>query len=215
MAFLENAIHIGIGDMEMIHPFPVPVQSLAHMKVLHRHCVFFSLFPLGPRGLAHIQNERPQFTPGFLVSIVLQGSPCSQLGEIGLEKSFPQPCLDVSALASSIVVMGLGPPRTLPDSSCLMTSALVETVPLIPPWPSSVNTAISVGCGVSSLTVSTSLALADPLVVCALVWKKPLRLCWPLPDALVPPDCGADLVRFAEGIVASGFCILLEPAEGG
>ena len=59
---------------------------------------------------------------------------------------------------------------------------------------------------------SRRLALADPFIVCALVWKKPLRLCWPLLDALVPPDCGADLVRFAEGIMASGFCILLEPA---
>lgn len=76
-------------------------QSLAHMKVPHLHCVPLSLFPEGPSGRLHIQNDRPQLTPGFLVSIVLQGSSCSHLGATGLAKSLPQDFLVSKVAASS------------------------------------------------------------------------------------------------------------------
>jgi len=70
-------------------PPPRLSQSLAQIKVLHLHAVPFSCRPLGPRGRLHIQNVRPQLTPAFLVTMVLHGSPWSQLGEMGLEKSVP------------------------------------------------------------------------------------------------------------------------------
>src|SRR2546421_9382051 len=114
----------------MLPPFPIPAQSLAHMKVPHRHSVFFSLFPLGPRGLAHIQNDRPQLMPGFLVSMILQGSSCSHFGEMRLEKSFPQLCLDASALASSTVGHKLESPGEIKVSPCEVSSDLADAASL-------------------------------------------------------------------------------------
>jgi hypothetical protein len=116
---------------QMDQSFPLPVQSLAHMKVLHRHSVFLSLFPLGPRGLAHIQNDRPQLMPGFLVSMVLQASPCSHFGEMRLEKSFPQLCLDASALASSMVDHKLESSREIEVSPCEAPFDLADVALLI------------------------------------------------------------------------------------
>lgn len=49
-------------------------QSLAQINVGHRHCVPFSLFPVGPTGLWQIQNALPQLTPGFFVVRLTQGS---------------------------------------------------------------------------------------------------------------------------------------------
>ena len=60
------------------------------MKVAHLHLVPLSFWPLGPNGLAHIQNDRPQLMPAFLVNIVLQGSSCSQSGATGLRMRLPQ-----------------------------------------------------------------------------------------------------------------------------
>jgi hypothetical protein len=194
----------------MLQPFPVLVQSLAHINVLHRHCVFFSLFPLGPRGLAHIQNDRPQFTPGFLVSMVLQGSPCSHLGEMGFEKSFPQLCFDDSALASSIVATRLDSPGIIIGSLCSWTPSSKNEAALTPLWPPFLGTAVGVGSGGSSLTVSASLAVVEPLVAGDLAWKNPLRLCCPLVDPFVTAGCDPNLVRFVAGIETSGRCALLE-----
>lgn len=49
-------------------------QSLAQINVAHRHCVPFSLLPLGPRGRGQIQNARPQLIPGFFVVKLIHGS---------------------------------------------------------------------------------------------------------------------------------------------
>lgn len=49
-------------------------QSLAQINVGHRHCVPFSLFPVGPTGLWQIQNALPQLIPGFFVVRLTQGS---------------------------------------------------------------------------------------------------------------------------------------------
>lgn len=48
--------------------------SLAQINVAHRHCVPFSLLPLGPSGRGQIQNARPQLTPGFFVVKLIHGS---------------------------------------------------------------------------------------------------------------------------------------------
>ena|SRR2546421_5504076 len=149
----------------MLPPFPIPAQSLAHMKVLHRHCVFFSLFPLGPRGLAHIQNDLPQFTPGFLVSMVLHGSPCSHFGETGFEKSFPQVFLDASALASSIVDIRLDSSKVIAGSACEATSIFGDATLLALIWLPFAVTAIGVDSGGTPTIVSLSLVLLDSLIV--------------------------------------------------
>lgn len=49
-------------------------QSLAHINVGQRHCVPFSLLPLGPSGRGHIQKDRPQLMPGFFVVRLIHGS---------------------------------------------------------------------------------------------------------------------------------------------
>jgi hypothetical protein len=145
--------------------------------------------------------------------MVLQGSPCSQLGEIGFEKSFPQLCLEASALASSIVDSWLESAREGVESLCMATSTFEDAAPLILPWLPFADTDIGVDCGGGSLAVSPSLVLLNPLAASDLAWKNPLRLCWPLFDPFVLPGCDPDLFRFAAGITASGFCALLKPAE--
>ena len=113
---LQNIIELRIGTFQVlgasVAPPVCPSQSLAHMNVLHRHCVPFSLFPLGPNGRLHIQNDRPQLIPGFFVSMVLHGSLCSHLGAIGFEKSFPH-VLWVSKVASTSSSLDLGRMDTL------------------------------------------------------------------------------------------------------
>lgn len=93
-------------DRAPYHPYPKSkritdnqgFQSLAHRNVGHRHCVPFSLFPLGPSGRGQIQNARPQLIPGFLVVMRTHSSwwP-SQGGGRFLVKSFDQ---------SSLLAMG-------------------------------------------------------------------------------------------------------------
>lgn len=65
--FLEHVFHcscVATGEF----------QSLAQMKVGHRHCVPFSFSPLGPNGREQIQKERPRFIPGFFVVKLIHGS---------------------------------------------------------------------------------------------------------------------------------------------
>ena len=103
-AHISNVIHFQTCSCAThLHPgAPAwPSQSLVQMNVLHLHSVLLSFFPLGPRGRLHIQKERPQLTPGFFVSIVLQGSLCSHLGAIGLENNLPQVRFDAKFAASS------------------------------------------------------------------------------------------------------------------
>ena len=69
-------------------------QSLAQINVGHRHCVPFSLFPVGPTGLWQIQNALPQLTPGFFVVRLTHGSWCpSQFGGDFLLNSLDQSSL--------------------------------------------------------------------------------------------------------------------------
>ena len=89
-------------SLVLLHPGScLASQSLAHTNVLHLHCVPRSCLPLGPNGRLHIQKERPQLIPGFLVSMVLQGSSCSHLGATGLAKSLPQVFLVSNDAAAS------------------------------------------------------------------------------------------------------------------
>lgn len=92
-----------------------PFQSLAHMKVGHRHCVPFSFSPLGPRGRGQIQNARPRFMPGFLVVKLMQGSSCeSHRGTGFLVKSLDQ---------SSLLTIGS---ITVSWSSLLVEDGIIE-----------------------------------------------------------------------------------------
>lgn len=141
------------------------------MKVLHLHCVPRSCFPLGPRGRLHIQKDRPQLTPGFLVSMVLQGSSCSHLGAIGLANNLPQVFLTSKEAASSST-----------DFSVLAGDAS--------------RMAKGVGCwaaasfsGEEGRDSESSSGLRDGFFA-----KKPLRLCWPFD---VPLE--SDLLFFAAG----------------
>lgn len=85
---------------------PQLFQSLAQMNVPHLHCVPVSFCPLGPIGLAHIQNCLPQFTPGFFVVSSVHGSACpSHRGDGFLENSFVQPSFDASCEARGSVWM--------------------------------------------------------------------------------------------------------------
>lgn len=69
-------------------------QSLAQINVGHRHCVPFSLSPLGPKGLWQIQNDLPQLTPGFFVVRLIHGSWWPSHGGAGfLVNSFDQSSL--------------------------------------------------------------------------------------------------------------------------
>jgi len=72
----------------------VEFQSLAQMKVGHRHCEPFSFSPRGPRGRGQIQNARPRFIPGFLVVRLIHGSWwLSHLGTAFFVNSFVQSSL--------------------------------------------------------------------------------------------------------------------------
>jgi hypothetical protein len=126
----------------------------------------------------HIQNDRPQLTPGFFVSIVLQGSPCSQFGATGLENNFPQVCFVVKFEASS----SREEADLVGDMTARATAAGVLTSVV-----ASAAIAGSVGAG-SSLLVTADDALAA---------KNPLRLCWPLPW---PFGIDCVLLFFAAGI---------------
>lgn len=81
-----------------------PFQSLAQMKVGHRHCVPFSFSPLGPSGRGQIQKARPRFMPGFFVVRLMHGSWwLSQSGRGFLVKSLDQSSL---LAAGSITASG-------------------------------------------------------------------------------------------------------------
>jgi hypothetical protein len=67
------------------------------MNVPQRHCVPTSFCPVGPNGLAQIQNCLPQFAPGFFVVRLLHGSPWpSHRGSGFFENSFVHPSREVS-----------------------------------------------------------------------------------------------------------------------
>src|SRR5271155_2815085 len=99
------------------------------MNVRHLHGVPLSLYPLGPSGRLHIQNERPRFTPGFVVSRILHGSPCSQLGTSGFAKSLRHDCLDASPATSSTVDSGLFVRSESAEFSILSTIPCTSAVP--------------------------------------------------------------------------------------
>lgn len=123
----------------------------------------------------HIQNDRPQFTPGFFVSIVLHGSPCSQLGATGLENNLPQVCFVVKFAASSS--------REEADFDGEGTATAAGVLASV----------------VASSEIAVSAGATSSLLVTAADAKNPLRLCWPLPWPFVV-DCV--LLFFAAGIAS-------------
>lgn len=159
------------------------------MKVGHLQCVPLSCLPLGPSGRLHIQKDLPQFTPGFLVTMVLHGSPCSQRGAIGLAKSLPQVCFVANDAASSSSEGS--------DSACETGS--LSAKPLLVS-----DTAFEAMLDVEEDWIEWSVVAT--VVVFGV--KKPFRLCWPL----VPvgaTDSEAVLFRLVDGIEVSVFAVRL------
>ena len=93
-ATTHSLVYLTIHDLQT--SLQLLFQSLHQINVAQRHCVPTSFCPLGPIGLGQTKNWRPQFTPGFFVVKVTQGSPCSQRGAGFLEKSFVQVSLEAS-----------------------------------------------------------------------------------------------------------------------
>lgn len=160
----------------------------------------------------HIQNERPQFTPGFLVSMVLHGSSCSHLGAMGFVKSFPQECLDASRLASSTFDMSFVSWEGTGGVTCALGESEADFSVGIRK-ASLIDMAARVGNGGSSLVGSSAISLAPSKSLAGndLALKKPLRLCCPLLAPFVVADCDPDLGRLAADAAGSKVRVLFSP----
>lgn len=138
------------------------------MKVGQRHGVPDSLSPLGPSGLGHIQNDRPQFIPGFLVTREMQSSwwP-SHFGTGFLVKTFDHDSVGLHEGTTELSGEAITPVGTGSFFSAVDAKSLAGVI----------LTSAGASCGESLEAVAFS-SLTARLVLSDL--KNPARVCWPL-----------------------------------
>lgn len=181
------------------------------MNVEHRHSVPFSLFPLGPSGREHIQNDRPWFIPGFLVTSVMQGSswPSHRGGGFLVNNLDHDSLLTIGSITVSLpsfavdVTAGKSFPFRGDFSVC--ETWLDDKSPrlVLEAWlPEGVS-----GSSATAVTFDLSDSL-DSVPVACLGLKKPFRFCWPLAGVFFP-KLALVFERFGNGSEVSLFSVLL------